>query len=99
MAQLDRLMRDARKAMRSRGHNPVTDWKEAGRGMLHCCNEGCNQGVTVIVKPQPNEIQIGGEALASNCNVTTCSKEQFAQALELVPTDAEFAAMYGVMGC
>jgi hypothetical protein len=71
MAQLDRLMREARKSMRARGHNPVTDWKEEGRAALHCCNKGCNMGVHIIVKPQPNEIQISGEAVALNCNVAT----------------------------
>jgi len=93
MAQLDRLMRDARKAMRQRGHNPVTDWKESGRGMLHCCNEGCNQGVIIVVMPQPNETQISGTAVALNCSVATNVK----QASLTIRGDE--ISMEAVMGC
>lgn len=95
MTKLDKLMREARKVMRWRGHNPITDWKETGRAMLHCCNEGCNMGVHVIVKPQPNEIDIGGEAVALNCNVATATNQR----LDRFVAQADQIRMDAVMGC
>lgn len=99
MALLDRLIREARKSMRARGHEPKSTQRYTTPGIASIYCSKCDMSVGIIAKPLPNEIQIGGEAVALNCNVATCSKEQFAQALESVPSDAEFAAMYGVVGC
>jgi hypothetical protein len=99
MAQLDRLMREARKAMRFRGHNPVTDWKEKGRAKLHCCNEGCDMGVWIIVKPLPNEIDIGGEAVALNCNVATPKLKLSGVKLTIPMDKSNDISMEAVIGC
>lgn len=80
MSHLDRLIRDARAAMKARGHLSLAAerWHESSTqrsgATLHCGK--CHLEARVICKPQPNEIQIGGEAIALSCHVATKSALQ-----------------------
>jgi hypothetical protein len=96
MAQLDRLIRDARRSMRVRGHTPAPAKRSIGRGAAIIKCDTCEKEVHVICKPQANEIQIAGEAVAINCNVAT--KNNLRDVLLTVPADNEIS-MEAVMGC
>lgn len=117
MALLDRLMREARKSMRARGHEPTTkdnaqaktDAQASKRVTISC--KRCNLTAEVICKPQPNDIQISGEAVALNCNVATKSAlqrgteihERIERSLKTNPDNRERfdneIRMDAVMGC
>jgi hypothetical protein len=98
MALLDRLIRDARQAMKLRGHLPLAAerWVESSTNRsgatLHCGK--CHKEAQVICKPQPNEIQIGGEAVAVSCNVATTNER-----LDKFVAQADEIRMDAVMGC
>lgn len=76
MALLDRLIRDARKAMQTRGHKPAPAQRSIGKSTAIIKCSVCNEHVHVICKPIFNEIQIAGKAVALNCNVATKSALQ-----------------------
>lgn len=98
MALLDRLIRDARKAMQMRGHKPATAIRFSGSAVIKC--ESCDKDVQVICKPQPNEIQIGGEAVALNCNVATnLSGLTGKHDIVIQAIEEESLHMHAVMGC
>jgi hypothetical protein len=102
MALLDRLMREARKSMRARGHEPTTkdngqaktDTQANKRVTISC--KRCDLTAEVICKPQPNEIQIGGEAVALNCNVATHHKMTTPTPINSLHDEIRMDA---VMGC
>lgn len=86
--------------MRARGHQPTTKDNAIAKGdtskrvTISC--KHCNLTADVICKLQPNEIQIGGEAVALNCNVATIGIPEKEFGLDAVE---EKMAMYAVMGC
>lgn len=57
----------ARSAGFVRGHNELKGWESLGafRAVASCLE--CNAEVVVIERPQPNETEIAGEAIAVNC--------------------------------
>lgn len=71
MTKLERLKREAREAATRRGHTLVRFYRNGIpaaeiSGMSAECSQ-CGMSVTVRPKPMPNEIDIGGEAVALNC--------------------------------
>jgi hypothetical protein len=60
------LMEETKNAVLARGHN-VKSWLILGneRYALECAD--CKKTVMITGYPQPNEIKVGGEALAVNC--------------------------------
>ena len=70
MTKIDRLIKEARGSCEARGHRM--------RRFTHISNRTCGQtaysdclvcdcSVSVIAHPAPNEIEIGGEAVALDC--------------------------------
>lgn len=100
MAQLDRLIRDARNAMQAHHHIPMPAerWHEESSkrsgARIQCVN--CTMDTTIICKPRPNGTYISGKAIAMNCNVAT--RQQFERVLQTVPPDNEIR-MDAVFGC
>jgi hypothetical protein len=70
MRTLPELQREASGCARFRGHSLV--WKQYSDTLAtgNCSNPNCTAGVTVNLKPMPNEIDIGGDAVAVGCPVT-----------------------------
>jgi hypothetical protein len=67
---LDRLVRDARKATSFRKHRMQWSFDYAsGRAYAFCVH--CKVDVICLTKPAPNEIDIGGEAVALDCKGVT----------------------------
>lgn len=67
MDKLTRLKFEARNSAKARGHNLTkfsTYWD--GKSAQAMC-EKCKAIVTVNTAPKPNEIEIGGTAVALNC--------------------------------
>lgn len=60
------LMADALESAASRGHGGMTVDHLDARGGWATCDE-CGMGVHVTARPMPNEIDIGGEAVALDC--------------------------------
>ena len=60
MTKLQRLKKDATASAKFRGHN--LKWS----GTLGTCKT-CDKWVQVMVKPLPNDIEVGGTAVALNC--------------------------------
>lgn len=60
------MMQEAREVATSRGHN-VKNWDVIGNDcyLLEC--KDCKMQVMVKEFPLPNEIQVGGEAVALSC--------------------------------
>lgn len=103
MSQLDRLIRDARAAMKARGHLALAAerWHESSTqrsgATLHCGR--CHLEAQVICKPLPNEIQISGGAVAKSCHVAT-TKQQITNFLEVQERrHSDEIRMDAVMGC
>ncbi len=59
------LRRNAKKAARYRGHN-LGPW-QAVAGMHTAVCQDCGLGVDIVPHPAPNEIEVGGRALAMPC--------------------------------
>jgi hypothetical protein len=97
MAQLDRLIRDARKAMQAHHHVPAPALRSMAGGAAIIKCSVCKREAHIVCKPAPNEIQIGGEAVALGCNVATTEKG-FSQILLTIPKDGEIS-MEAVFGC
>lgn len=73
---LQRLQKEAIKSVAFRGHM-LGPWGISSRrgacvsATLACCtNSNCKAYVQVNANPMPNEIDIGGDAVALNCPVT-----------------------------
>jgi hypothetical protein len=101
MAQLDRLIREARKSMRARGHEPkpAIRYTTPGIASIYCAK--CNMSVGIITKPLPNEIQIGGEAVARNCScdVATAKSGRPITEQPLWRFEEPDYAIHAVQGC
>ena len=72
MKKIDRLKKEALEACEWRGHKmsnfkPGEYW--ANTRHAHCKNPGCQAEVWVDPHPQPNGIDIHGDAVALNCPV------------------------------
>ncbi len=73
MRKAQRLKRDARAAATWRGHSmrlfiPVGTREYKPIQWAACCRN-CSAAMVVNIKPAPNEIDIGGTAVALNCPV------------------------------
>ena len=66
MTKLDRLIREAKEGCTWRGHRMARFEHNGNTASSDCII--CKMGVTVRVKPMPNQIDIGGEAIALNCH-------------------------------
>ena len=70
--KLQRLRKEARSSAEWRGHVFPRRWyfpvNYPARQTLTCIR--CGMSVTVLLNPQPNEIDIGGKAVALNCEYT-----------------------------
>lgn len=68
MRKIERLKKEALESCKLRGHNMKRfirhDYWPTVR-YAHCRN--CGRQVVVNSRPQPNGIEIGGEAVALNC--------------------------------
>jgi len=58
----------AKSAILDREHI-LGDWKDSVDGTASTCKCACGVWVTVNTKPLPNDIEIGGSALAINCTI------------------------------
>lgn len=68
-ARRARLEQEARAACEARGHllhgfRP-DEWRQTTLSSACCAR--CGRGVEVNANPRPNEIDVGGEAVAINC--------------------------------
>jgi hypothetical protein len=63
---LTKLKREAMKAYKFRGHK-MSPWCDITRGSGCYCLV-CGKWVQVLLKPLPNEISIGGGAIALYCS-------------------------------
>ena len=68
MTTLRSLKFSARRSAEFRGHR-LGNFKSYSKttAMAICQNPGCYCSVTVLTKPWPNEINIGGQAVAIHC--------------------------------
>ena len=68
---LSQLRTEADTSARFRGHiiDWVTPWHGEGRSLQNGSCRGCGMEVQINSKPLPNQIDIGGEAVALNCCV------------------------------
>jgi hypothetical protein len=60
------MMQEARDVALSRGHN-VKNWDVLGGDCYSLECKDCKMQVMVKEHPLPNEVQLGGEAIAVNC--------------------------------
>lgn len=69
--KLDKLKEQAEKACEFRGHK-MGSWINTSEthAYCYCLNEPCKAEVGVNNKPMPNEIDVGGDAVALTCPVT-----------------------------
>ena len=68
MITMNTLKYKAIRACNWRGHN-MGKWKDHSyrNGVAYCHCLDCDMQVAVILNPLPNEINIGGEAVALTC--------------------------------
>jgi hypothetical protein len=66
MTRLERLIQEAKKACKLRGHI-MQSFTRKYRAFSYSKCKLCGMRVYVIVKPLPNEIDIGGGAVALDC--------------------------------
>lgn len=64
MQSLNSLQRQAAKSTHWRGHS--MQWRTFDDVRIGKCRK-CGKHVLLLVSPRPNEINIGGEAVALNC--------------------------------
>jgi len=68
MTKLHRLKQEARESAETRGHKLGRYVEKDGKSALvFCTNKDCVAYAQVKVNPLPNEIEIGGTALALHC--------------------------------
>ena len=67
MTKEARLKREAREGATWRGHKmtPFRLYSPGGKFYSECVR--CGRSVSVVLRPLPNEIDIGGEAVAVGC--------------------------------
>ena len=105
MRRIDRLIREARDAATARGHKlaPFARYGSAAhRGASSKCVK-CGAFIQVTSSPMPNEIDIGGTAVALGCDDV---REQAAVLERHIETgeplsydEAHTIYDYGVVGC
>jgi len=66
MRRIERLKKEALHSCKRRGHE-MSRWTTWPRSYMSECVK-CGLYVQVIPKPLPNEIEIGGTAVAVNCD-------------------------------
>ena len=72
MRTIDRIKKEAMESARWRGHtlkrwDTFRHYPNGPRGYFaECVN--CNKGVRILLDPMPNEIEIGGSAVALGCD-------------------------------
>jgi len=66
MKKLERLRREALESCKFRGHKMALFIHKYQHCWFSKC-QCCGKEVTVVDNPQPNGIEIGGEAVALNC--------------------------------
>ena len=66
MKTIQNLKREARESALFRGHS-MTKWEKLSENLFVSQCRYCGKEVCVNSKPLPNEINIGGEAVALNC--------------------------------
>ena len=64
--KIDRLKQEAKKACEWRGHR-MGKWVAYSSTTYGCRCLTCEKAVVVNSRPMPNEIDIGGEAVALGC--------------------------------
>jgi hypothetical protein len=67
MTKLDRLKKEAKEACVSRGHVMYRFQNLTPDNAISTC-KNCGDEVQVLSRPQANEIDIAGEAVAINCD-------------------------------
>lgn len=70
MSKFRMLIVEAKEACSFRGHDMPRIWASDDRHFYACCQK-CGRQAMVTISPLPNEIDIGGEAVAVNCNTPT----------------------------
>ena len=76
MKTLDELRVEATQSAHARGHK--IRWAAPYHGEsnstqhAHCQNIKCQADVQIVMKPRPNEIDIGGTAVALTCPAESC---------------------------
>lgn len=60
------LLEETKKVVLSRGHN-VKNWLVLGNDCYALECSDCKMACMIKEKPLPNEIKVGGEAVAKNC--------------------------------
>ena len=72
MKHLGQLRNEANKACKVRGHDTM-EWSAPYHGETRsrqCAScSMCGKEVQITMNPLPNEIEVGGEAVALNCEV------------------------------
>jgi len=63
---LDNLKNEAQETATFRGHD-LSPWKSINNYIEEATCRGCNAYVRVNINPAPNDIDIGGDAVALNC--------------------------------
>ena len=66
LGKLVELKRSASRSAKFRGHN-LGAWYELGKHARSAKCTKCGAEVVINEKPRPNEIEVGGEAVAINC--------------------------------
>lgn len=72
MGKLQELKREAEQACYFRRHTMMEPWedhdtRDGGREGAHAVCLDCGMTVSVLTKPSPNEIDVGGKAVALTC--------------------------------
>ena len=95
MTKLAKLKKEALEACKFRGHK-MGKWERNAwwdKETTYCSCGRCGKGVQVNVKPPANGINIGGEAV-----VTECNKESSSRVKEIRETHAKKRSMTGRAG-
>jgi hypothetical protein len=67
MASLDELKNEAAIACELKGHT-LGNWKDFGYIATNVC-QYCNKQIIINTRPKPNEMDISGEAIITNCSL------------------------------
>jgi len=70
MRKIERLRKEATESAELRGHT-LGRWEHFDDNALaKCINPGCGACAQIIPRPMPNDIEIGGTAVALDCPVS-----------------------------
>lgn len=69
--KVQRLRQEALEGCNFRNHSMgrFSYYHENNIGISLCTNPGCSGYVQILTKPMPNEIEIGGDAVALQCPI------------------------------